>query len=112
VLLGLLTGAVLYIWLPGVKSETLRPLWEVAYRRFYLPILYDGMLPLLYTWFAKFIYVIFDKGLFDGLYHNVIPGAFETLSNWARRLIAGNISLYVFYGIVGILITLLLLVIL
>jgi NADH-quinone oxidoreductase subunit L len=46
------------------------------------------------------------------LYHNAIPGVFETLSNWARRLITGNISLYVLYGVVGILITLLLLVVL
>jgi NADH-quinone oxidoreductase subunit L len=112
VLLGFLTGLVLYIWLPGVRSEALRPLWEVAYRRFYLPILYDGVLPLLYLWFSRFIYVVFDRGLFDGLYHNAIPGVFETLSNWARRLITGNISLYVLYGVVGILITLLLLVVL
>jgi NADH-quinone oxidoreductase subunit L len=110
VLLGFLTGLVLYIWLPGVRSEALRPLWEAAYRRFYLPILYDGVLPLLYLWFSRFIYVVFDRGLFDGLYHNAIPGFFETLSNWARRLITGNISLYVLYGVVGILITLLLLV--
>jgi len=110
VLLGFLAGLVLYIWLPGVRSETLRPLWEVAYRRFYLPILYDGVFPLLYLWFSKFIYVVFDRGLFDGLYHSVIPGVFEALSNWARRLITGNISLYVLYGVVGILITLLLLV--
>jgi len=112
VLLGFLTGLVLYIWLPGVRSEALRPLWEAAYRRFYLPILYDGVLPLLYLWFSRFIYVVFDRGLFDGLYHNAIPGVFETLSNWARRLITGNISLYVLYGVVGILITLLLLVVL
>jgi NADH-quinone oxidoreductase subunit L len=112
VLLGFLTGLVLYIWLPGVRSEALRPLWEAAYRRFYLPILYDGVLPLLYLWFSRFIYVVFDKRLFDGLYHNAIPGVFETLSNWARRLITGNISLYVLYGVVGILITLLLLVVL
>jgi len=112
VLLGFLTGLVLYIWLPGVRSETLRPLWEVAYRRFYLPILYDGVFPLLYLWFSRFIYVVFDRGLFDGLYHHVIPGVFETLSNWARRLITGNISLYVLYGVVGILVTLLLLVVL
>jgi NADH-quinone oxidoreductase subunit L len=112
VALGFLTGFALYIWLPGVKSEALRPLWEVAYRRFYLPILYDGVFPLLYVWFSRFIYVVFDRGLFDGLYHSVIPGAVETLSNWARRLITGNLSLYVLYGVVGILITLLLLVLL
>jgi NADH-quinone oxidoreductase subunit L len=112
VALGFLTGFVLYIWLPGVRSEALRPLWEVAYRRFYLPILYDGVFPLLYVWFSRFIYVVFDKGLFDGLYHSVIPGVVETLSNWARRLITGNLSLYVLYGVVGILITLLLLVLL
>jgi NADH-quinone oxidoreductase subunit L len=112
VALGYLTGFVLYMWLPGVKSETLRPLWEVAYRRFYLPILYDGVFPLLYVWFSRFIYVVFDRGLFDGLYHSVIPGVVETLSNWARRLITGNLSLYVLYGVVGILITLLLLVLL
>ncbi|AAL63570.1 NADH-quinone oxidoreductase subunit L [Pyrobaculum aerophilum] len=110
VLAGFLTGFVLYIWLPGFKSESLRPLWEVLYRRFYLPILYDGVFPSLFTWFAKFIYVVFDKGLFDGLYHNVLPGVFESVSNWARRLITGNLSLYVLYGIVGILVTLLLLV--
>jgi NADH-quinone oxidoreductase subunit L len=112
VALGFLTGVVLYIWLPGVRSEALRPLWEVAYRRFYLPILYDGVFPLLYLWFSRFIYVVFDKGLFDGLYHSVIPEVVETLSNWARRLITGNLSLYVLYGVVGILITLLLLVLL
>jgi NADH-quinone oxidoreductase subunit L len=112
VALGYLTGFVLYMWLPGVKSETLRPLWEVAYRRFYLPILYDGVFPLLYVWFSRFIYVVFDRGLFDGLYHSVILGVVETLSNWARRLITGNLSLYVLYGVVGILITLLLLVLL
>jgi len=112
VALGFLTGFVLYIWLPGVRSEALRPLWEVAYRRFYLPILYDGVFPLLYVWVSRFIYVVFDRGLFDGLYHSVIPGVVETLSNWARRLITGNLSLYVLYGVVGILITLLLLVLL
>jgi len=112
VALGFLTGFVLYIWLPGVRSETLRPLWEFAYRRFYLPILYDGVFPLLYVWFSRFIYVVFDRGLFDGLYHSVIPGVVETLSNWARRLITGNLSIYVLYGVVGILITLLLLVLL
>ncbi|MCI4446641.1 MAG: NADH-quinone oxidoreductase subunit L [Pyrobaculum sp.] len=112
VALGFLTGFILYIWLPGVRSETLRPLWEFAYRRFYLPILYDGVFPLLYVWVSRFIYVVFDRGLFDGLYHSVIPGVVETLSNWARRLITGNLSLYVLYGVVGILITLLLLVLL
>jgi NADH-quinone oxidoreductase subunit L len=112
VALGFLTGFVLYIWLPGVRSETLRPLWEFAYRRFYLPILYDGVFPLLYVWFSRFIYVVFDRGLFDSLYHSVIPGVVETLSNWARRLITGNLSIYVLYGVVGILITLLLLVLL
>jgi len=67
---------------------------------------------LLYVWFSRFIYVVFDRGLFDGLYHSVIPGVVETLSNWARRLITGNLSIYVLYGVVGILITLLLLVLL
>lgn len=110
VLLGFLIGLILYVLLPGFKSETLQPLWEVAYRRFYLPILYDGVFPLLFTWFAKFIYVVFDKGLFDGLYHTVIPGVFEMLSNSVRRLVTGNISIYIFYTVVGILITLLLLV--
>jgi NADH-quinone oxidoreductase subunit L len=110
VALGFLTGFVLYIRLPGVRSEALRPLWEVAYRRFYLPILYDGVFPLLYVWVSRFVYVVFDRGLFDGLYHSVIPGVVETLSNWARRLITGNLSLYVLYGVVGILLTLLLLV--
>ena len=109
VLAGFLTGFVLYIWLPGFRSEVLSPLWNFLYRRFYLPILYDGVLPLLYTWFAKFIYVVFDKGLFDGLYHNVLPGAFDVLSRFARRLITGDINIYVLYGMVGILITLLLL---
>ncbi|MEM0277716.1 MAG: NADH-quinone oxidoreductase subunit L [Pyrobaculum sp.] len=109
VLAGFLTGFILYIWLPGFRSEVLSPLWNFLYRRFYLPILYDGVLPLLYTWFAKFIYVVFDKGLFDGLYHNVLPGAFDALSRLARRLITGDINIYVLYGMVGILITLLLL---
>ena len=111
VLLGFLTGFVLYIALPGFKSETLRPLWEFAYRRFYLPILYDGVFPWLYTWFAKFIFVVFDKGLFDGLYHNVLPGLFGAVSNWLRRLVAGALNIYLLYAIVGILITLLLLVV-
>jgi len=111
VLLGFLTGFVLYIALPGFKSETLRPLWEFAYRRFYLPILYDGVFPWLYTWFAKFIFVVFDKGLFDGLYHNVLPGLFGAVSNWFRRLVSGALNIYLLYAIVGILITLLLLVV-
>jgi len=111
VFLGFLTGFVLYIALPGFRSETLRPLWEFAYRRFYLPILYDGVFPWLYTWFAKFIFVVFDKGLFDGLYHNVLPGLFGAVSNWFRRLVAGALNIYLLYAIVGILITLLLLVV-
>lgn len=112
VLAGFLTGFVLYIWLPGFRSETLRPLWEALYRRFYLPVLYDGVLPLLYTWFARFIYVVFDRGLFDGLYHNVLPGVFGAVSNWARRLVTGYVSIYMFYAVVGIFIILLLLVLL
>jgi len=111
VLLGFLTGFVLYIALPGFRSETLRPLWEFVYRRFYLPILYDGVFPWLYTWFAKFIFVVFDKGLFDGLYHNVLPGLFGAVSNWFRRLVTGALNIYLLYAIVGILITLLLLVV-
>ncbi|MEM1598291.1 MAG: NADH-quinone oxidoreductase subunit L [Pyrobaculum sp.] len=111
-LAGLFTGYVLYVAMPGVRSDTLRPLWEFAYRRFYLPIVYDGVMPWLYTWFSKGVYLVVDRGLFDGLYHYAIPGVFETLSRWSRRLITGNVSLYIFYSVVGILIALLLIMVL
>lgn len=107
-LLGLAVGFVLYVLLPGVKSESLRPLWEVAYRRFYLPLVYDGVFPFVYRKFARFIDVVFDRGLFDGLYHVALPAAFGALSNTARRLVTGNLSVYVLYGLVGILVILLL----
>ncbi|ACB39592.1 NADH dehydrogenase (quinone) [Pyrobaculum neutrophilum V24Sta] len=108
-LAGFVVGVALYVVAPGVRSEALRPLWEVAYRRFYLPILYDGVFPYVYTAAAKAVYVVFDKALFDGIYHVVLPGLFKAASGGLRRLATGNISTYVLYAVVGILLTLVLL---
>ncbi|MFN3803941.1 MAG: NADH-quinone oxidoreductase subunit L [Pyrobaculum sp.] len=110
-LAGFLVGFVLYIARPGLQSTALQPLWQVAYRRFYLPILYDGAFPSAYSWLSRAIYVVIDRGLFDGLYHTAMPAAFSMLSNWARRVVTGNISMYILYAMVGILVTLLLLAI-
>ncbi|MEM1837154.1 MAG: NADH-quinone oxidoreductase subunit L [Pyrobaculum sp.] len=104
---GLLMGLLLYVVSSGVKSNLLKPAWEFLHRRFYIPLLYDGALPFVYTKFARFIDVVFDKTIFDGLYHGVLPAAFSALSNWARRLITGNLGIYVLYSLVGLLIFLL-----
>ncbi|MCC6020309.1 MAG: NADH-quinone oxidoreductase subunit L [Thermoproteaceae archaeon] len=110
-LAGFAVGLVLYVLLPGFRSRALWPFWEFAYRRFYIPLIYDGLFPLLYRWLAKFVYVVFDRGLFDNLYHSLTPRAFLAVSNAARRLVVGSISTYVLYGIVGLAVTIFLLMV-
>ncbi|CCC81227.1 NADH-quinone oxidoreductase subunit L [Thermoproteus tenax] len=107
-LAGFLIALVLYVFKPGVKSRALEPLWRIAYRRFYLPWLYDGPIAWIYHHLAHVVYWAIDRGVFDNLYHVALPAAFGRMSAAFRRLQTGSLSWYLLYAMVGVLILVLL----
>lgn len=107
-LLGFAIGLALYVLRPGMRSRALSPLWRIAYRRFYLPWLYDGLITWIYYNLAQAVYWLVDRGLIDNLYHTALPAAFRAMSSAFRRIQLGVLSWYLLYALVGILIVLVL----
>ncbi|MFB6490904.1 MAG: NADH-quinone oxidoreductase subunit L [Thermoproteus sp. AZ2] len=103
-LAGFIIGLIAFILRPGVKSGALTPLWRIAYRRFYLPWLYDGLFVWIYHNLANFVYWAIDRGIIDNLYHVALPAAFRAISTAFRRIQVGNLNWYLLYALIALLV--------
>ena len=81
-------------YLSGRVPRVPRALWELAYRRLYLPVLFDYVMGRGFSALMNLAYRAVDVAVIDRLLHQLLPRVAAALSVALRRLATGLITAY------------------
>ncbi len=106
-LLGIGLAYLMYIKkpsLPGKTAQTLKPLYNVSYNKWYFDEIYDALIvrPLMMA--GRFLWRIFDVLIIDGLGPNGMMRISKNIAGTLSRLQTGYVYHYAFVMLVGLVI--------
>jgi len=102
-LIGIFLAWILYIQnpaLPGRIAESLRGLYELLWRKYYIDEFYDHLISRPLFWISNILSDDVDRGVIDGIVNgsgNAVEGSGEA----TRKIETGNVQHYAFAYLIG-----------